>query len=98
MTLMLKRGVLLKRRVLLKRGRNRPPQIWLRVGTLATKVAGTPAASIPATRRCSRWGLNAGPVEKARTLDEPIIAASPVVFRFSASANYACACFRALRV
>ena len=52
MTLMLKRGVLLKRSVLLKRGRNRPaPGVWLRVRTLATKVAGTRLAPscIPAT-------------------------------------------------
>jgi hypothetical protein len=35
--------------------------------------------------------------KKARTLDGSIIAASPELFRFGASANYARACLRALR-
>jgi hypothetical protein len=80
---MLNRGVLLKRSVLLKGGRNRPAPDLASRQDACYKVAGTPSTNcIPATPhrafvgRDQRW-----PRDKTRTLDEAVIAASPVVFQ-----------------
>ena len=63
---------------------------WLASERLLHEVAGTRLAPncIPATPIELSWGEvvpNAGRYAKARTLDEPIIAASPVVFQLRTS-------------
>jgi hypothetical protein len=63
--------------------------IWLRVRTLDTRWPGQLAAMHPGHRSMLSWGEvrpQRWPCEKARTLDEPIIAASASLFRFGASA------------